>query len=282
MLFLAFSSNSYSLDISKLQVQKLSKSKAAYKVELIQRALEITEPVYGDFKLDVIELTMSGNRIVQSSLEGELINTIIQPGNDLLDKKHLVVRIPVRLGLLNYRLLLIDKAKSDEYEKVATLGDLNHFKAGLGTYWEATKVFKKNHLNMMEVNNTSSMFGMLQKSRFDYLPRGIYEIYDEVESKQNALKTIIIEPTIALYMPMYTYVYVSPKTPRLANRLNDGLRKLLLSGELEQLLYKHYADEINRTNLNLRKLIRIESSDYHHRHDSEYDKYLLYEKDIEV
>lgn len=273
--------HAYAQDIAKLQIQQLSKSKAAYKVALIQRALEITEPDYGDFTLDVIELTMSGNRIMQSSLEGEMINTIIQPGNDLLDKQHLAVRVPVRLGLLNYRLLLVDKGKSHQYEKVTTLAELNQFKAGLGTYWEATKVYKKHHLNMMEVSNTSSIFSMLQKKRFDYLPRGIYEIYDELDSKQNASKTIIIEPTIALYMPMYTYVYISPKAPRLANRLENGLQKLLLNGEIEQLLYKHYADEINRTNLDSRKIISIESR-YYHRHDTAYDKYLLFNRQSET
>lgn len=270
-----FVNNSHAMDVAKLQVQKLSKSKAAYKIDIIQRALQVTEAEYGEFTLDVVDLTMSGQRIFQSSLEGGLINTIIQPRNELLDQQHLVIRIPVRLGLLNYRLLLIDKSDVGKYEKVETLTDLNHFKAGLGGYWETTKVYKKNRLNMLEVSHIPNLFSMLQKQRFDYLPRGLYEIYDELDSHHNKMKTIVIEPTIALHIPMYTYVYVSPKAPRLANRLQVGLHSLLVSGELKKILYDHYADDIQRSNLPSRKVISIESNAYPH-YNSEYDKYLLF------
>ena len=75
------SCKSYSVDFIKLQLQQLSQNKAAHNKEVIQRALEITEPEYGPFKLEVVKITMSGNRMLQSSLEGKLINTVIVPAN---------------------------------------------------------------------------------------------------------------------------------------------------------------------------------------------------------
>ena len=49
-------------------------------------------------------------------------------------------------------------------------------------------------------------------------------------------KNVVIEPTIALYISTHSYVYVSPKNPRLYKRLEEGLTKLKTNEELEPLL----------------------------------------------
>jgi hypothetical protein len=46
----------------------------------------------------------------------------------------------------------------------------------------------------------------------------------------------VVEPTIALYIPTHSYVYVSPNNPRLYKRLEEGLTKLKTNEELEPLL----------------------------------------------
>jgi hypothetical protein len=49
---------------------------------------------------------------------------------------------------------------------------------------------------------------------------------------------VVIEPSLAIYLPMPTYVYVSPAKPRLAQRLEKGLKIMLKNGELHQILRK--------------------------------------------
>ncbi|TYK66336.1 hypothetical protein [Colwellia echini] len=257
-----YSHNSYSTSIVKLQLQQLSENKAAHSVEVIRRALEITEPEFGDFKLEILKITMSGSRMSQRLLEGKTVNTVFLPANKEWDEKALVIRVPVRLGLLNYRLLLINKTDIEKFSQVNTLDDLNLLQAGLTTDWQTTKIYKLQNLSYVDTGHFEGIFLMLNKHRFDYLPRGIYEVYDELEARKDQLTDIVVEPTLALNIPMYTYIYVSPKTPEIAKRLESGLRKILANGDLKKLLYKYYAADIERANLKSRKIIKIENPYY--------------------
>ena len=94
------------------------------------------------------------------------------------------------------------------------------------------------------------------------MPRAIYEIYDELNTRKANLKDVVIEPTLALYIPMVSYVYVSPKEPRLAKRIEKGLRIMIATGEIKSILHKYYDDEINRADLNNRTIIKIDNPDF--------------------
>lgn len=277
LLLTVFAFKVYAVDIVKLQLQQYSKNKAAHNSDVIQRALEITEPEYGEFDLQQVEITMSGGRMIHSGLSGKLVNTLILPGNAKWDKQHIAIRIPIRLGLLSYRLLLINKADLSKFEKINTLQEVKNLTAGLTNYWETTKIFKQDGYKVMETGHFNGLFLMLDKHRFDYLPRSIYEIYAELDARKDRLENVVIEPTIALNIPMLSYVYVSPSEPRIAKRIKSGLQKLIANGELKELLYKHYGEDITRANLPGRKIFTIENNYYNH-DANEYKNYLLYSK----
>jgi hypothetical protein len=52
-------------------------------------------------------------------------------------------------------------------------------------------------------------------------------------------------------------VYVSPKEPQLAKRLETGLLKLNETGEITEILLKYYKEDINRADIPNRRLITI-------------------------
>ena len=241
MLIMALVSfKSYSVDVVKLQSQQMSENKSAHNTEVIRRALEITEAEYGPFKLEIVNLTMSS-------------------ASELWDKHNIAIRLPVRQGLLSYRLLLVNKADLPMFEKINSLKELNNFTAGLHKGWLTTEIFKLNNLSVTETGHFEGLFLMLNRRRFDYIPRGIYEIYDELNARQTMLRDIVVEPTIALYIPTSSYVYLSPEDTRLAKRIDTGVRKLITSGELKAIVKKYYANDINRANLNGRKIFEIEN-----------------------
>ena len=106
---------------------------------------------------------------------------------------------------------------------------------------------------------------MLKWARFDYIPRAVYEIYDELERRQPDLKSLVVEPTLALYLPMSTYIHISPQEPCIARRIEVGLRKLIANGEIKTILDKYYAEDISRANLKNRRIIKISNPDYNDR-----------------
>lgn len=252
----------FALDVIKLQTHQMSQNKAAHSAAVLQRALEITEPEYGAFKLEEVNITMNSARLLQSLITGELINVAYGPERNLWQEKIISVKVPVRLGLLSYRLLLVNKNALDEFKDVDSLDELKKIPVGLHSGWMTTKVLKANQFNTFEAGHFESLFLMLNKHRFDYIPRGIYEIFDELSARQDTLTNLTIEPTIALYIPTLTYVNVSPTQPRLAKRLEAGLITMLNSGELKTLLYQYYGKDIKQANLESRNIIKINNAGF--------------------
>jgi hypothetical protein len=259
LVLILFSNKSFSVDIVKLQRQQISDNKAEHHIEVVRRALEVTESEYGPFELQVVNLTMSAGRLLKASIKGKIFNTTVMPASEIWDKSSIPIKVPVRLGLLSYRVLIVNKNDLPKFAKVNTLQDLNHFTSGVITDWVTTEVFEYNKINMVKTGHFEGMFLMLNKHRFDYIPRGIYEVYDELLERQSVLTDIVVEPTLALHIPTSTYVYVSPSETRLAERLRAGLQTLLTEGELKTILYKYYANDIERAKLSERKIIEIEN-----------------------
>ena len=259
LLFCATSS--IAVDTAKVLKPALDKDKRAlHKNEVIYRSLQITEGEFGVFKFETVDLNMHPGRGLESIKDGNLINVGIVPHNSKWDQYTLAVKVPVRQGLLSYRLLLVNKQDLSKYSQVKTLDDLKELTAGLQTNWATTRVFQHLELNHLTGHNFEGLFLMLKKRRFDYIPRAVYEIYDELDNRKDVLNDIVIEPNLALYLPMPSYVYVSPEEPRLAQRIEAGLTKMQNNGELKAIFEKYYAEDISRANLQNRTLINLASS----------------------
>lgn len=270
-----FSFKLHAVDIVKIKHQQLSKKKSNHNVAVVKRALEITESEFGPFQLEAVNIKMTSDREIKVVKEGEILNATITPANSFYDQTLTPIKVPIRLGLLSYRLLLINKSDLPIFEKISTLEELKKVNAGLLHGWKTVGIYQFNDVDYIETQSYEGMFLMLNKHRFDYIPRASYEIYDELESQQAILNDIVVEPTIALRIPTLTYVYVSPKFPKLAKRLTTGLKKMSENGDLKALIYKFYESELKKANIPQRKVIKLES-DYYNRHVNVKDEQLLY------
>lgn len=240
--------------------------RSKHKDEVILRALQVTQDEFGPYKFKTVDGNMSPGRALISMQDGNIINTFIAPSNDEWNTNTTVIKIPVRQGLLSYRLLLVHKSSLDKFSQVKTLEDISKLSAGLHNDWVTTDVFRHAKMNVVTAHNYEGLFLMISRNRFDYMPRAIYEIYDELETRKADLKNVVVEPNIALYVPMVSYVYVSPKEPRLAKRIETGLRKLVETGEIKEILHKYYEEDIERANLQNRILIKVDNPDFNDHH----------------
>lgn len=231
-----------------------------HKHEVVIRALEVTKSQFGPYVIEVVNVDMPPDRGLIEIKSGEVINLFIVPHSDVWDKGAIPIKIPIRLGLLSYRLLLVNKNNLPLFKYVNGIEELKHLSAGLQSDWIITQIFKDQGFKVALGHNFEGLFQMLNKGRFDYLSRGIYEIYDELEMRQSELENVMVEPSIALYLPMVTYVYISPNATRLAKRMQAGLSELLKTGELAKILEKYYGEDIARAKLSTRKIIEIHNS----------------------
>lgn len=256
--------NTLALDTVKvLRPQwKIPNNHAAYKNMLIKRAMEVTQDEYGPFELKTSPLLMNRFRALTNIIKGETHNLYITPSDPDWDQKAIAIKIPIRLGLLSYRLLLIHKDDLELFSEINTLEQLKMLTAGVRTKWMTTQVFRQQQFDMVESENYNGLFKLLDKHKFHYFPRSIYEIYGELNERENLYKNIVVEPRLALYIPTVTYVYISPKEPLLAKRIEAGLTKLYDSGEILTLIEQYYGSSIDKAQLSTRKIISIENSFY--------------------
>jgi len=258
--FVLISHYSFAVDIIKTVSPASDGGKSTqYKSQILLRALQLTEPEYGSFIIKDTSVNMKPLRAMLSISSGKMMNVAFMAANEEWDNKALPIAVPIRGGTLSYRLLLVNKANLDDFAKVSSLADLNMLIGGLQNDWSTTKIFKASNINIRTPQTLEGMLSMLNVQRIDYIPRAIYEIFDEIKLHNNSLKNVVIEPTLSLYIPMVSYAYVSPKAPRIAQRLKIGLDELARSGELRRIFNQYYGQDIQNSGLTQRKVIKISS-----------------------
>jgi hypothetical protein len=145
------------------------------------------------------------------------------------------------------------------FSSIESIDQLKAFKAGLRQQWSTTKVMQNSGFNVVAGSDYEGLFKMLMKDRFDYFPRGVNEIFTEFESRREHLPDMIIEPKLALFIPMPIYIFVCPKYPHLAERIEIGLQAMIDDGSLDSLFKHYHADSIHLANLDQRRIFRIDN-----------------------
>lgn len=254
---------SYAIDVIHVtSTQSILDKRAQFKNEVLKRTMQITVDEYGPYEFIEHNIRMNRPRALLAIIKGEPSNVYVAPSSPEWNKKTIAIKVPIRLGLLSYRLLLIHKDDAEKFSKVNSVEDLKKMQAGLRSGWVTTDIFKKQKFDIAEAQNFDGLFLLLDNHRFNYIPRSIYEIYDEVESRQHLISNVVVENHIALHIPTSTYIYVSPTEPQLAKRIEKGITRMYKNGDLLKLVNRYYADDVKKANLKGRTIIQIENPLY--------------------
>lgn len=229
----------------------------AYKLEILRAAMEKTIAGYGPYTISTDAPELNALRAQTALQEGQTINVFIALTNETWEKIAIPIRIPIRRGILNFRILLVHKDDLPLYKNVRTIEDLQRLKAGLLHSWTTTTLMEQTGFDVLKATSYEGLFTMLDAHRYNYLPRGVHEIYDEFDRYKETLKNIAVEPELLLVLPTPSYVFVSPSYPELAKRLEEGLEMMVRDGTLKAIFNKYFAASIEKANLHNRRIIRL-------------------------
>ena len=165
------------------------------------------------------------------------------------------VRIPIDKGLLGWRLALIQTRRHDLFQGVRNAADLAHFVAGQGQGWPDVDVLQGAGLPVVAVDRYANLFVMLGAGRFDYFPRSINEIAEELA--RNSHFGLEVEPYLLLHYPACAYFFVNKDDTELAEALRVGLERTLADGSFDRLFEQVYAADIARYRLRDRRVIEL-------------------------
>ncbi len=174
-----------------------------------------------------------------------------------LERRLIPIRIPLYKGLMGFRILLINRGDEARFSEVHSLDQLRGFKFGQGDTWADTDILEAEEFSLVTSNDIHNLFKMLSARRFDALPRGLVEPWDEVE-KMPELNFSVEEELLIVY-PLPAYIFVSPHRPDLAKKLEAGLLRAIEDGRFDQYLLSdpRVSAALKRARLQERRLFRL-------------------------
>lgn len=207
-----------------------------YLVELLRLALEKTLATHGPYQMEPAVEPLSQSRALAELASGRTLDVVWAMTSIEREQRTRPVRIPLRKGLLGYRLLIIREEDSDWFESVTSIDQLREVRAGQGHDWPDADILAANGLQVLRASSYDSLFLMLEQGRFDYLPRGLTEIWAEIDQRPEM--AITVAPSLLLYYPTASYFFVAPDNTALAERLTQGLEAALKDGSFDRLFFE--------------------------------------------
>ena len=227
-------------------------------VELLRFALQKTVDSYGPFKMKP-SIRMKEGRYKLELKKGRTLNVIWATVTEELEKELLPIRIPVRKGILGYRIFLIRKQDQEKFAAIDTLEELKKLRVGQGADWNDVHVFRFNGFNLVTGSSYEGLFKMLIQERFDYFSRGINEALPEYEARKDNLPDLFVEENLLLYYPWPKYFFVPKNNTQLAERIERGLNIMIKDGSFDQLFFKYHQSTIERVNFKKRRIFRLKN-----------------------
>jgi len=248
--------DSHALDVVTSFEESTTDQRNAYPLALLSMALEKTEKDFGPYQLKKQFRMSSRDRGLLELEKGEIVNVLTVPTRPEWEQKALPIRISIHKDLLDYRVLLIDRTKQSMFSEIHTYEDLKQLRFGLMPQWTTTLILKDLGFKIVDSAYYEGLFGMLMRGRFDAFIRGLSEVYQELSIHKNEFPNLMIEPNLALHLPMPVYFFVSPKNPRLHRRIETGLRRMQADGSFE-VLFDAYHEAKAKDDLKNRRIIYI-------------------------
>jgi hypothetical protein len=233
------------------------KGSGTYEIDLLDLALRHTIPEYGPYRLAQWDKSVTEAR-GNSLLESGAFDITFRVMTSDLEKALLVIPIELTWGIQGYRLILIHKDNLGRFAGVGTLDDLRtRFVAGFGSQWADLSVLQTNHFRVITAAETKLLYLMLEAKRFDYFPRGVNEIWDNIPQHIAEAPDMVVEPRIALYYPLVQFFVVAKANTALAARVRIGLERALADGSMKKLFLEYYEAIIRKARLEDRRVFTL-------------------------
>lgn len=186
---------------------------------------------------------------------GKGVNLMWSMTSEEREAQLLPVRIPIDKGLFGYRIGFIRQENKDLLAAVTHTKDLSAITIGQGHDWPDTHILQSNGLQVATSTTGNGLLTMLRGGRFDYFPRSVLEIWEEVAPA--ARQRLMVDEHLLLHYPTAVYFFVNKKETALAEALDTGLRKAIADGSFDATFYEFFGSVIKRAKLRERVTIRL-------------------------
>lgn len=270
ILFILLSLSLHAEEIDNVRVWNRNYEKA-YHLDILRLALKLSEPEYGDYTIDSSPPLEQG-RVFAELDSSKMVNVVIAGISKERESQHTPIFIPIDKGLLGFRICLVKNSRLS-FKGINVLKDFSkrNISLGVGTHWPDKQIYESNGLRVQSTPLYENLFEMLEKNRFDCLPRSISEL--DMEIQNHPSQSFSAEPDIALVYSNADFIYVSKTHQKLKDRLELGINRAMTTGEFNTLFTRYYGDILLKYNFYNRKLLILENPNLSNRAKSAINKY---------
>lgn len=226
--------------------------RSRYVLEQLQLALD---KAGSPLRLQPSSYGMEQGRALADLERGRNLDVVWSMTSSEREARLLPVRIPLDKGLLGWRIALLPSNRATLLKDVRSLDDLRQFTAGQGHDWPDHLILSSNGLPVKVSSSYASLFQMLKAQRFDYLPRSVMEIWDELDHPRS--EQLVADEYLLLRYPTALYFFFSPQRPELAQTVREGMETALADGSFDQLFHQHFGASLQRARLAQRHVIHL-------------------------
>jgi len=230
-----------------------------YHWRVLRAALEVTRGQYGDYRLEPGQPMSEKLQVVEMHRPHGSLNTLVLDATPALEAILLPVKIPIDKGLLGYRVFLIQAEDQPRFTDVHSLEQLRQLRFGQQREWSDVAVYQAAGLPVVTGSSYEGLFHMLMLRRFDAFGRGVSEVSGELAHWRKQYPQMAIENELLLYYPMPVYFWFArtDEGHLRAQRVEEGMRKLIADGALDRLFAEEYAATIQLLGLERRRTLKI-------------------------
>lgn len=224
-----------------------------YPVELIALALEQTGVNY---RLTPSDAVLGQVKALKQLGENRGVNVVWSMTDKDREVNLLPIRIPIYKGLIGWRVFLVKKDKVSEFSRIKNLQGLIQHKPIQGAEWPDTKILQSNGFDVFTSKSYTSLFSMLTQGQGDFFPRSLVEVWGELDS-EDLDESLVVEPSLGIKYPTAMYLFVNRNNKTLARLLEVGLEKAIANGQFDELFNEHFAQSLERANMDSRFFYEI-------------------------
>lgn len=236
VVFILFIPITYAADpIKVVGPQKEQEASHDYFVSLIEMALEKsnnTSPI-------IITPHLGQGRVLKMLATADLYD--VAWAGVSKERDALLHRVPIPLfkGGLGWRGLVMRKDDIERFKTILNTAQLSKYIACQGRHWPDADILKHAGLPVQLVSYFDAMLKMVELKRCDYLPLSIFEGHAELAVVKDKFPMLVFSENLIISYPITMNFYVKKSNVRLASDLEEGLIKLIQTGEFEQHMKEH-------------------------------------------
>lgn len=228
-----------------------------YADRLLALALSLSSERYGPYRLEQQKQeSVIRRQLLELEPGGKLNVAVAIPSPEWLERAR-PVRFPLMKGLSSFRFFLGNKANQPLYDGVNRVEDLKRLSIGQGPGWSTIKPLQDSGFRIGLGGAHATLIPMLQSGRFQLLMRSVFEVGPELQANRLNHPDLMIVDDFAVFTYMPMYYFVARDQPRLAERIEYGLKLAHASGKMDRLFQQYFGSSLALLKNRQLKVFRI-------------------------